>query len=222
MKKKKLAVLVMLSLCLIGCGRGNADQQNIGTQISVQNVETTERYDTTQESIAEVDTTTLTIAEKIRNLVLAGHEVGMPCRYGEFTKYFNITHLYSYEEYPDIAYCMFEYNGQEVGSIYVKCAKDSDHMKDTDWVFSVTLYDINKTGMLFQFCNVNENSTVDDVVENLGEPTEKDDFIRLSYIDDSKTGKELYKYDGIIFYFNTENEMDECTVFYNINNLEEE
>lgn len=224
-QKIKIVMMLVVSICLAGCGKTDTEQQNAETSVSSSQTETQEQANDTEKSNA--DGTGLFTTEERQKIVLAGHEIEFPCRYSEFTKYFNTGFKIKFEEYPDIGFVEFEYNGEIAGTVILKGSPDVDYVEDTDWIFGLSVYDFDETGLSFEYCDINEGSTLDDVMKNFGEPTERNDpeygSIHVYYYDDMKNEtSKIYEYDCIAFIYETEDKMKEITLYYNINNLAEE
>lgn len=223
MKKRKVVVLLMLViLCVIGCTKNNTNTEFPND--AVQNL-SKEVQDTSTQVSANVteNYADLSTAEKMHNLKVNGHEIGMPCELGEFKKYFTLKDGYTLEPYPGIVVFLYENNGLEAGEIYVYCSESTDNVKDTDWicVMTINMFDfIEETGMSFEFCNINENSTMEEIIENMGEPTEKEEYSFCRYDENSET--EIFDEDQIEFSFGEDGKIEECMLFYNVNNLEVE
>lgn len=223
-QKISIVMMLVVSICLAGCGKTDTEQQNAETSVSSQ-TEAQEQANDTEKSNA--DGTGLFTTEKRQKIVLAGHEIEFPCRYGEFMKYFNPGFTMGFEEYPGIVFVEFEYNGKIAGMVLVKCSPGEEDVKDTDWIFSLSVEKFDETGLSFEYCDIDEGSTLDDVIKNWGEPDKRNDFedssIHVYYYDDIKNETSKgYEYDYMEFVYKTENKMKEIILVYNINNLAEE
>ena len=74
--------------------------------------------------------------------------------------------------------------------------------------------------MFFEFCNINEKSTMDEIIENMGEPTEKEENSFCRYNDNSNLETELFDKDQITVWFGEDGQIEECMLFCNTKNLE--
>lgn len=223
-KKKVIVVLMLIVLSVIGCTKNNTGVEN-NTSTETQNTSTETQNTGTEVEPQEIrNGIGLTNQERMKDLILAEHEIGMPCQYGEFIKYFTLSDGHTLEEYPDFAIFPFQYNGEKVGEIWVKCSAGTDNIKDTDWIFMLCIYPIDSfddMGMSFGFCNINEKSTMNDIINNMGEPSRKTD-VSFYYYDSDLEPEAAFCVDEIMFDFGiNDGTLEECTLVYNINNLED-
>ncbi|MBQ4058618.1 MAG: hypothetical protein IJD40_06785 [Lachnospiraceae bacterium] len=223
MKKSKVIVLLMLVMvCVIGCTKNSTNTES--TNDAMQNLSKEVQDASTQESANVTENyADLSTAEKMQNLKVNGHEIGMPCQLGEFKKYFTLKDGYTLEPYPNIVVFPYENNGLEAGEIWVYCSESTENVKDTDWVciMDIEMFDpIEETGMSFGFCNINEKSTMEEIIKKMGEPTTKTDYISFTYNDNANLETELFDIDQISLSFGEDGSIKECTLFYNINKLE--
>lgn len=223
MKKSKVIVLLMLVMvCVIGCTKNSTNTES--TNDAMQNLSKEVQDASIQESANVTENyADLSTAEKMQNLKVNGHEIGMPCQLGEFKKYFTLKDGYTLEPYPNIVVFPYENNGLEAGEIWVYCSESTENIKDTDWVcvMTIKMFDfIEETGMFFEFCNINEKSTMDEIIENMGEPTEKEENSYCRYNDNSNLETELFDKDQITFWFGEDGKIEECMLFCNTKNLE--